>query len=87
MAGTGGLDSVDGNVDRAVLSISIDIPQRKPTVPFLMKPTDMERAEASSRWTCDSVVRGADGAPRAQVGKELRRNDICALKRAARAPV
>lgn len=29
----------------------------------------------------------ADGPPRAQVGEELRRNDICARKRTARAPV
>lgn len=27
-----------------------------PSVPFL-KPTLIESAEASSRWTCDSVVR------------------------------
>ena len=60
MRGSGRLDGIDSNVNGAVLDDQYG-PGQVPlpvalTVPFL-NPTDMERAEVSSRWTCDSVVR------------------------------
>ena len=50
-----------------------------PSVPFL-KPIAAESPDANSRWTCDSVVAGADGPPADQVADVLRRNRIEKLR-------
>ena len=46
-----------------------------PSVPFL-KPTGIERPEASSRWTWLSRRARADRAPGDEVGEELRRDRV-----------